>query len=76
MTVVIGAKEYPENILENLKKIEDRFEIVRALFAEGPALALRCKGIGYMSKKEAREYMRALEAERKAKEAEKKRKNS
>ena len=40
-------------ILENLDKIEENFERVRALFAEGPALALRCKGIGVMSKKEA-----------------------
>lgn len=42
-----------EPILENLKKIEEGFETTRALFAEGPVLALRSKGIGYMSKKEA-----------------------
>ena len=42
-----------EPILENLKKIEEGFERTRALFAEGPALALRCKGIGLMTKKEA-----------------------
>ena len=40
-------------ILENLDKIEEEFERTRALFAEGPALALRCKGIGVMTKKEA-----------------------
>ena len=40
-------------ILENLKKIEDGFETTRSLFAEGPAIALRCKGIGHMNKKEA-----------------------
>ena len=42
-----------EPILKNMEKIEEGFEITRNLFAEGPALALRCKGIGYMSKKEA-----------------------
>jgi energy-converting hydrogenase A subunit O len=42
-----------KQILENLDKIEENFERVRALYAEGPALALRSKGIGYMSKKEA-----------------------
>ena len=42
-----------EQILKNMEKIEEGFEITRNLFAEGPALALRCKGIGYMSKKEA-----------------------
>ena len=41
------------SVEKNLQKIEDEFETTRALFAEGPALALRCKGIGYMSKKEA-----------------------
>ena len=40
-------------ILENLKKIEENFEITREIFAEGPALALRCKGVGVMTKKEA-----------------------
>ena len=42
-----------EQILENLKKIEEGFEITREIFAEGPALALRSKGIGVMTKKEA-----------------------
>ena len=40
-------------ILKNLEVIEREFETVRELFAEGPALALRCKGIGVMTKKEA-----------------------
>ena len=40
-------------ILENLEKIEEGFERTREMFAEGPALALRCKGVGVMTKKEA-----------------------
>lgn len=40
-------------ILENIAKIEEGFERTRELFAEGPALALRCKGVGVMTKKEA-----------------------
>ncbi|MCR5027457.1 MAG: nickel-dependent hydrogenase large subunit [Methanobrevibacter sp.] len=40
-------------ILENLKKIEEGFERTREIFAEGPALALRCKDVGVMTKKEA-----------------------
>lgn len=40
-------------ILENLKKIEDEFEMTRELYAEGPALGLRSKGVGVMTKKEA-----------------------
>ncbi|KZX13366.1 nickel-dependent hydrogenase large subunit [Methanobrevibacter oralis] len=40
-------------ILDNLKIIEDGFESYRALFAEGPVLGLRSKGIGVMTKKEA-----------------------
>ena len=42
-----------EQILKNLEIIEEGFERTRQLFAEGPALALRCKGIGVMTKKEA-----------------------
>ena len=40
-------------ILEKLDIVEERFPRVRALFAEGPAVDLRCSGIGVMSKKEA-----------------------
>ena len=42
-----------EPILENLKIIEEGFERTREMYAEGPALALRSKGVGVMTKKEA-----------------------
>ena len=40
-------------ILENIKKIEEGFERTREIYAEGPALGLRSKGVGVMTKKEA-----------------------
>lgn len=40
-------------ILENLKIVEEKFPLTRELFAEGPAVALRSKDIGKMTKKEA-----------------------
>ena len=40
-------------ILENLEKIEEGFERSREIYAEGPALGLRSKGVGVMTKKEA-----------------------
>ncbi len=40
-------------ILENLKIVEEKFPLTRELFAEGPAVALRSKDVGKMTKKEA-----------------------
>ena len=40
-------------ILDNIKKIEEGFERTREIYAEGPALGLRSKGVGVMTKKEA-----------------------
>lgn len=40
-------------ILENLKIVEEKFPLTRELYAEGPAVALRSKGVGVMTKKEA-----------------------
>ena len=40
-------------ILEKLDVVEERFPRVRELFAEGPAVALRNKNVGLMTKKEA-----------------------
>lgn len=40
-------------ILENLKIVEEKLPITRELFAEGPAVGLRSKDIGVMTKKEA-----------------------
>ena len=42
-----------KHILDNIKKIEEGFEITREIYAEGPALGLRSKGVGVMTKKEA-----------------------
>ena len=42
-----------EPILENLKIVEDKFDRTRELFAEGPAVGLRSKNVGVMTKKEA-----------------------
>lgn len=40
-------------ILENLKIVEERLPRTRELFAEGPAVGLRSKDVGLMTKKEA-----------------------
>lgn len=40
-------------ILKNLKIVEEKFPLTRELFAEGPAVALRSKDVGKMTKKEA-----------------------
>ena len=42
-----------KHILDNIKKIEEEFERTREIYAEGPALGLRSKGVGVMTKKEA-----------------------
>ena len=42
-----------KHILDNIKKIEEGFERTREIYAEGPALGLRSKGVGVMTKKEA-----------------------
>lgn len=40
-------------ILDNLKIVEEKFDRVRQLFAEGPAVGLRSRDVGVMTKKEA-----------------------
>ena len=42
-----------KHILDNIKKIEEGFERTREIYAEGPALGLRSKGVGVMTQKEA-----------------------
>ena len=40
-------------ILDNLKIVEEQLPFTRELYAEGPVVGLRSKGVGLMSKKEA-----------------------
>lgn len=48
-----AKEEHFDKILENLKFVEENHDRIVELFSEGPALGLRSKGVGYMSKEEA-----------------------
>ena len=58
--VADNYKEGVEFALSYLEKIEEGFERSREIYAEGPALGLRSKGVGVMTKKEAIKVVKKL----------------